>query len=137
MPNFTFIIIEKYKNDVEIWDSMHGFKMSALKKKVLQEAYVLPVDDASVVSEEVVIKKFDLHTCKQSDLKVDDTFELVIKKDCSLTAICGYFSVGFEDGALHKEILSTAPNLPPTHWKQVVFYLPEMIPAKSGMKIFG
>ncbi|OXA52471.1 Protein arginine N-methyltransferase 3 [Folsomia candida] len=128
-----FLLFEDdYQNNIGTWNNMHGYKMSVLKRKALLEACVKSMEPCAIASEEVPIKKLDLHTCKNRDLIIDDTFQLKITRTCSLTAICGYFSVGFNDGKQYKEVLSTSPNAPLTHWKQTVFYLPERMNVSEG-----
>lgn len=120
---------------MEIWSDVHGYKMSALRKKVLDEACVQLVNGDVIASKEVNIKSLDLHSCSVTDLLIDGEFELEITKTCTLTAMCGYFSVNFDDGSVYQEVLNTSPASPPTHWKQTVFYLPEKITAFAGKRI--
>jgi len=89
----------------------------------------------AVVSEKLSLKHFDLHRCTASDLLIEGSFEFVITKDCNLTGLCGYFDTEFGDGGEFKNLLSTAPTAPRTHWKQVMFYLPQKIPVKQDQKL--
>jgi hypothetical protein len=115
-----------------MWNLVHGFRMSSMKKKALREPSIQLIPQEAVVSEEIVLRDLDLHTCSPNDSDIDGTYEFKILKDCSLTSIGGYFSVGFDDGAEYKLTLPTAPSDPATHWKQCIFFLPQKLPVKKG-----
>lgn len=113
------------------WDNMHGFKMSLLKPK-LDIAMVETIPAAHVVTESVQVMNLDMTTCKYSDAAFTSPFTLVPQKDCSITAIGGYFDTGFNMGTAYKHTLTTSPFAPSTHWFQTLFPLKEAIPAKQG-----
>lgn len=81
--------------------------MTAMKTRAINEPVVQEISRDSVVSEAVVVKALNLHTCSVSDSVINNVFKIEITKDCLLTAIGGFFSVGFEDGSQHKEKLSS------------------------------
>ncbi|XP_042903537.1 uncharacterized protein [Parasteatoda tepidariorum] len=134
--------LAKYKEYVNFWDDVYGFKMSAMKKDVIKEANVEEVKQEYACSEPAVVKELDLTQCEVSDTDFSSTFELKMARECKVTALLGYFDCFFEKGLTHKVVLSTSPKAPTTHWKQTMFLLPcpvyviegEVVPCKISCR---
>jgi len=104
--------------------------MPSLRTETLNKAQVeiVPVD--RIVTEECKLCTFDMYTCDTNSTNFKVEFKLNIKKTCSMTSIVGYFDSRFDND--NPVILSTAPNCPPTHWKQTVFLLHDPIDVNEG-----
>lgn len=53
---FCVLISDKYKEYIDFWDDVYGFKMSAMKKDVIKEANVEVVKPEVICSDPVVVK---------------------------------------------------------------------------------
>ncbi|GFR21976.1 protein arginine N-methyltransferase 3 [Trichonephila clavata] len=124
--------IEKYKEYVDFWDNVYGFKMTAMKKDVIKEANVETVKPETACCKPVIVKELDLTTCQTSDSEFTTTFDLVMSRACAVTAIVGYFDCFFDKGLAHKVVLSTSPESPSTHWKQTMFLLENPVQVIEG-----
>lgn len=119
-----------------VWEDVYGFDMSYFK----DVAYGEPLTD--IVAEDVVVTKpsklldIDIKTVKIEDLAFKSEFSLVAKRNDFVHAYVVYFDITFTD--CHKPVyFSTAPDHTPTHWKQTVFYLKDVISIKRGEAING
>lgn len=129
--------ITKHREYVSYWDNVYGYRMSVMKREVIKEANIEAVKGEVVCSNSVVVKDLDLYSCDSRDFEFISNFELVMTKDCKVTAVVGYFESIFEQGLIHKVSLSTSPTSTPTHWKQTVFLLPDPVNVSCGQRIFG
>jgi len=125
-----------FKSKVACWDNAFGFKMPALRTRVLNETLIDTVKPEEIIGNAVQVKSLDLRTCKVEDIKIDAKFTFEFNQDTEFCAIAGYFLVDFE-GVNNKVTLYTSPHDPPTHWKQAVFFLPRHFTVKSGEKMEG
>ena len=109
--------------------------MSCLRGEVLKEAAVELVQPDTVVSEPVLLKDFDLNTCKSEDVSFTAHLKFIPKRTCQLTSLAGYFDADFSlANPVH---FSTSPSAEPTHWKQVSFYLPHRVPVQHGESVMS
>lgn len=116
---------------MDYWSNVYGFKMSCMKAKVVKEPSIEVCSAIDIVTTVSLIQDFDLYTVDTSCVNFTSSFELVVKKTGSLTAIVGYFDVFFDlDNPIH---FSTGPHAKPTHWKQTVFSLSEPISITEGL----
>jgi len=104
--------------------------MPSLRTETLNKAQVeiVPVD--RIVTDEYKLCTFNMYTCRTNSTNFKVEFKLNVTKTCSMTSIVGYFDSRFDNN--NTVILSTAPNCPPTHWKQTVFLLPDPIHVNEG-----
>ncbi|KAF6719815.1 Protein arginine N-methyltransferase 3 [Oryzias melastigma] len=125
---------QKHSDHVAFWDNVHGFKMSCMKKAVLQEALVEAVKADTLISEPTVIQTIDCNRVCLSELEFTTDFCLKMTKTTICTAIVGYFDIFFDKGCNNKVMFSTGPQVTKTHWKQTVFLLerPTSVQAVSG-----
>merc|ERR1712037_200107 len=112
--------IQRYNNLVGFWTDVYGFKMSCMRGPILGEANVEVVGSEHIVS----------------NTEFSSDFSLEISRTCDLTAIVGYFDTFFELEERPVES-STGPLATPTHWKQTVFYLPEVLPVVKDQVVSG
>jgi len=128
--------VERYKSLVGYWDDVYGFKMSCMRGPILGEANVEVVGAEHVVSNSQRVHDLDITTCTLADTEFSSDFSLEINRTCDLTAIVGYFDTFFELEEQPVEF-STGPLATPTHWKQTVFYLPEVLPVVKDQVVTG
>lgn len=129
-----------YASKVNYWDSVYGFKMSAMKSHVLEEPLIDIVDNKHFISKPVKVKEFDLMSISVSDLDFEESFKLNVTRNGVCSSIVGYFDILF--GEEQEEIanpvtFSTSPDCTPTHWKQTIFLLKEPISCKVGDTLNG
>uniref|UniRef100_A0A1Q3F1J6 type I protein arginine methyltransferase n=1 Tax=Culex tarsalis TaxID=7177 RepID=A0A1Q3F1J6_CULTA len=127
--------VERHNEFIGFWKDVYGFDMSCMKKEVLREATVEVCKPEHVVTNANIIANFDLMEVDVDCPNFSYDFELTVKRDCSLTALVGYFDTFFELPE-HVEF-STSPYTKPTHWKQTLFYVEEPIPVREGQQIKG
>lgn len=73
---------------------------------------------------------FDIMKVTPQDTEFSRDFTLTAQRDANLTAFVGYFDTYFN--LPHQVYFSTGPHAPSTHWKQTIFYLPQLRPIKKG-----
>lgn len=120
---------------IQGWDSRYGFKMSALKKIAHVEASTETVDDSEVVTDYAKVKEMDLMTCS-SDFSFETPFTLTVNRQDYIHAFVTYFDAIFKQ-CHFPFVLSTAPSLTPTHWRQTVFYTDRTLHMQEGEQIGG
>lgn len=124
------VFSERYLDSVDYWSNVYGFKMSCMKAEVVREPSIEICKAQEMVTNVAEVQAFDLYTVKTDCVNFSSTFNLVVKKTGSLTAIVGYFDVFFDlDNPVS---FSTGPEATPTHWKQTVFYLKEPLSITEG-----
>ncbi|KAJ1938702.1 hypothetical protein FBU59_004357 [Linderina macrospora] len=164
----TAIQDDEYMHDqVNYWDNVYGFKMSAMKKLQVaaKEADVDVIPNDAVVATRSLIAEIDHGTTTSKKLDFASSFSVTVTRDSTVHALLGYFDVAFSqsqavpgpssadltadayekngqvtDKALWKQSMhgfTTGPHGTPTHWKQTVFVLPESIVAKEGDEVRG
>lgn len=154
-PSQTRILLaalddEDIKDDrIHFWNDVYGFKMSAMKQTVVNEAVVDFFNGDAVVSDIVTIKDLPLQTITSKQLDFVNRFELTVTKDSTVNGFGGWFDTWFtRDGhAIPKTqktekvdgetFMTTGPFGMGTHWKQTAFLLEEPVKVKSGTKITG
>jgi len=126
-----------YKEEkFDYWDDVYGFSMSSIKTLALAEPFIERVDRNTVVTNNCLLKEFDLQTGKKEDISFCSPFHLQIRRNDYIQAIVTFFNIEFS--RCHKKIwFSTGPDHSPTHWKQTTFYLQDYITCKKGEEIFG
>ena len=62
---------------IDWWDNVYGFKMSCIKKEALLEPLVDVCEAKQVMTNEVLLKTFDLQTVTKADLAFTAPFNLV------------------------------------------------------------
>lgn len=125
-----------YKSRIGFWDNVYGFRMSAMKRDVIEEVQVCNVQSESIISLPILLKSFDLYTCTLEEAqKVDQEFELKITKNGIIHAFVVWFDCSFN--LTNRVTLTTSPHSEPTHWKQSLMFLEEPINVKENDSISG
>jgi len=126
-----------YKEEkFDFWDDVYGFDMSRIKKLSLTEPLVEYVDRQTVVTNNCLLKEFDIQHGKKEDIPFSSPFHLQIKRNDYVQALVTFFNVEFS--ACHKKTwFSTGPDHIHTHWKQTTFYLRDYMTCKKGEEISG
>ena len=143
---------------VTYWDSVYGFKMSAMAEDNGQEGEITCLNPECVISTVVAIKTINMATDTRKDADYTSNFILDIKKTGILHGFLGWFDTFFTNdsrvvpslllqntqaGKGQEELkngevaFTTGPHGPPTHWKQTLFLLKEFIDVKEGCALKG
>ena len=71
-----------YKEEkFDFWDDVYGFDMSRIKKLSLTEPLVEHVDRQTVVTNNCLLKEFDIQHGKKEDIPFSSPFHLQIKRN--------------------------------------------------------
>ena len=98
---------EDWQNRVGTWDSAYGLKFSCLKQHSLLYPSVDTVDPAKVVTNRMCLQSWNLRRCGVEHTEFETQLSFRSEKDCNLTALVGYFDVGYVDqNGEHKVKLS-------------------------------
>ena len=90
----------------------------------------------AVVTDPTAILTLDLYKCTVADLAFDAAFSLPVRRTDYVHALVAWFDIEFS--ACHKPVkFSTGPHTKYTHWKQTVFYLPDVLTIEAGESIKG
>ncbi|XP_027232253.1 protein arginine N-methyltransferase 1 isoform X1 [Penaeus vannamei] len=136
-----------YKEQINYWDNVYGFNMSAVKQFALRSKMIKPevclIPESDLLAEPTCIKKFNLRWVTEEEVKLfSETTFVGITKSGSYQGLCLWFECDF-DGYWYSEegenlgtliTLSTSPISTPTHWKQTVVVL-GYGSAKTGQEI--
>lgn len=107
-----------------------------MKHTALSEPLVDTVEMKAVVTDPIPVLTIDLYTVKVADLAFESTFSLPCRRADFIHALIAWFDIDFT--ACHKPIrFSTGPHTKYTHWKQTVFYLPDMLTVQPGEHVKG
>lgn len=121
---------------LDYWDSIYGFNMSAMKDLALKEPVIDTIDKWQLCANNVIISELDIHKCPLESSFFTSPFELKINTDTDVHALVTWFDVAFHDFPV-KRFLSTSPQYKSTHWRQTYFYFDDPIAAKNGDKLHG
>jgi protein arginine N-methyltransferase 1 len=137
--NLYFCAIEdaKYKDDkINWWENVYGFNMSIIRDLAVKEPIVDVVGADAVNTTAPVVWSMDINTISVADLDFSFSFDLEVTRDDYAHALVGFWDVEFS--RCHTPIrFSTGPFSDYTHWKQTVFYLPEVLPVSQGDVFHG
>jgi len=127
---------EYYANYSKRWEDVYGINMSLLQPESAS-ALVETISPQRVITNCTRVLQLNLETCTYQDASFCSEFSLRASKACKITAICGYFDVGFTAGSRFSQILSTSPSAPSTHWFQTIFPLPTSVYVREGDEVTG
>ncbi|XP_059621871.1 protein arginine N-methyltransferase 1 [Phlebotomus argentipes] len=128
--------VDRHRERISFWESVYGFDMSSMKDDVLREASVEICRPEMIITEPNTIADFNLMTVDTSCYAFAYDFSLRVLRSGVLTSLVGYFDTFF-DLPTQLVSFSTGPHAEPTHWKQVVFFLPTPLPVTSGDTVSG
>jgi ubiquinone/menaquinone biosynthesis C-methylase UbiE len=136
-------IDEYYSDKMDLWHDVYDVKMNTAAEVANHHFFDKPVYDMILKSDEIIapasnIWHIDMGTATPQDLERHSSeFEFEISRDCTMHGFGSWFDSQFAGGDCDTFVLSTSPQAPPTHWKQVVFVFPKPEQVKVGDKVTG
>jgi hypothetical protein len=129
------------KDSVDSWTDFYGFDFSpvvtSVKLNSLSKPSIMEIEESQLLSEPKIIASFDLKTVTQEDITSvfqSLNFDIELTDTTATRSFHGFacwFDCVFAGHASAKPVtLSTRPGVPPTHWKQTVFLLPQSADVK-------
>lgn len=116
----------------DAWNSVDGVNLSAygraLRDQKAGKPDILTVADADLLHDGKVLAWIDLRDCTLESLATLQFKEVIVtERHGRFQGVCIWFDVDFPilTDSGDSVVLSTAPNMAPTHWKQTVLTLPE------------
>ncbi|CAM6010741.1 unnamed protein product [Sphagnum balticum] len=133
----TAIEDAEYKQEkITFWNQVYGFDMSCIRKQAMLEPLVDTVDANQIVTHSTLLKTMDIEKMTAGDASFSAPFKLVASRNDFIHALVAYFDVTFSK--CHKATgFSTGPRSRPTHWKQTVMYLEDVITICEGEALTG
>ncbi|KAJ5084434.1 hypothetical protein NUU61_009013 [Penicillium alfredii] len=127
----------EYKDDkIGFWDNVYGFDYSPMKEIALTEPLVDTVEMKALVTDPCAVITLDLNTVTSADLAFRVPYSLLARRNDFVHALIAWFDIEFSE--CHKPIrFSTGPHAKYTHWKQTVFYLPDVLTVEEGESVSG
>lgn len=122
--------------DLGFWHDVHGFDLSAIRRRCESKAVVEHVTGDQMMSRVCLVKSLDLYTEPRQSAKFRSLFELKVSRNGWVHGLVAYFDVGFSKST-QRISFSTSPSAPWTHWNQTVFYLETPLPVRAGECIKG
>jgi protein arginine N-methyltransferase 1 len=101
------------------WSDVYGVDMTPLGINYLTEPLVDLVDPDDIVTSVCEFYSLDLNTCQESDIVFANTYKIAMEATSRVDALVAWFDCDFNT----QPVLTTSPFTPPTHWKQVVFWI--------------
>lgn len=118
------------------WDDLYGVSMKCIKKWVLSQPLVDPIDSKDILTNTYRYWEVDLKTVKKEDLDYTRNFNLTVDLDGKVYGFVTWFDCEFSKGT-KKITLSTSPYRKSTHWKQTIFYLEKPFKVVKGDELKG
>ncbi|KAI0981355.1 hypothetical protein GJ496_000046, partial [Pomphorhynchus laevis] len=117
---------ESYKDIVDYWNDVYGFKMNNIVRLSLRDLYVNEIEPDSIVSSSETVKVIDVNTVAKSYMPFESEIQFKINQTCIVHGITFFFTADFQNFDHVRTVrLSTAPTDRSTHWKQSTLYLEE------------
>jgi protein arginine N-methyltransferase 3 len=123
---------------LDFWREVYGLSMAPIEAKLREAAYkeavVRTVDPAHILSDSVLLQRFDLGTMTAAEQDFTADFELALTRgnrtqpqECA--ALVLWFDTLFSEKVCKQRPveLSTSFDQPPTHWAQTVLVLPQPV----------
>lgn len=127
----------EYKQEkVGFWKNVYGFDYTPFESVVMAEPLVDTVEFRAVNTNSCPIFDIDIMTVTKEELSFSRPFELVAHRDDHIHAFVVWFDIEFTQGHIPVRF-STGPHANYTHWKQTVFYTPDVLQVKTGDVIKG
>ncbi|KAH8237982.1 hypothetical protein KR032_010058 [Drosophila birchii] len=122
--------------DLGFWHDVHGFDLSAIRRRCSAKAVVEHVTTGQMMSRVYLVKSLDLYTVRGGSSAFRSFYELKVTRNGQVHGLLAYFDVGFRKSQRWVSF-STSPSAPWTHWNQTVFYLEAPLPVRAGEAIKG
>lgn len=124
---------------VGFWRQVAGVDMSALVPLATATACQKPqhrlVPADGLLSAAVDVLDLDLHTAQEGDLhRFQAALDFKLPPGRRLDGFAAWFECDFGEAGM---LLSTAPDAPPTHWRQTAFYLKQPLEGGGGLDVQG
>ena len=120
---------EIYNQKVAFWEMPYGVNFSPAKERVINCTWSEEIKKTNFISKPKIINEVDLQKIENIEMNKVVTFS--VERDSILHGFCGWF-----EAKLSKEVsLSTAPDEPLTHWRQLFFPVKEPIKLDKEDKI--
>uniref|UniRef100_A0A7R9U1C9 type I protein arginine methyltransferase n=1 Tax=Pinguiococcus pyrenoidosus TaxID=172671 RepID=A0A7R9U1C9_9STRA len=125
------------------WQSerFYGIDMRVLEPFSNVENFAQPIVGyfflESLLTSERAVKSFDFSKCTKEELTdFDLEFRFLIDRTAVMHGLGCWFDITF-DGSMEQVILSTAPDMPGTHWYQCRLLLRDPIAVNRGQTVTG
>jgi len=120
---------------IDWWGNVYGFNMSCIGEIALSEPLVDTVESRQVVTNDCVLKTYDIAHATKDDMVMEDAaFTLMAQREDEIHAFVTFFDVQFTKSRVR---FSTSPACKYTHWKQAVLYLKNSLTMRAGEQING
>jgi protein arginine N-methyltransferase 3 len=97
---------QTHDDKIKFWSDVYGFKMSCMRKLVVNDAQVLTLEPEHVVTDLFQFKEIDCMTCTVADVaKFQKEFVLNVEKDTVLTGIAASFDTYFNHSQLGYKVI--------------------------------
>ena len=87
------------ENNINFWNNVYGFKMTAVRKNIGQNAIIGEVKKEVVCSESFCLQEIDAENVGIGYTNFTSGFQLKVFRKTTVTALCGYFDVDFSKNA--------------------------------------
>lgn len=124
----------------EAWNDVEGISMQYLGKKLREETVSKPrtavVFADHLLADPEVVTWLDLREVTLDEVQSIKLSHLAVaNKNGKYQGICLWFTCTFPSFLNEPVILSTAPEDPETHWKQITIVLPTEVEVEEGAPI--
>ena len=125
------------------WGEVYGYDMSAVReearKETLADAAVELVPAASLLSPSAAFRSVHMAQAQDAELDFTTDFALAASTPGTLRCFAVHFDTLFDLQPVGGQTsgFSTAPDCPPTHWKQVALYLESPRELQPGDRMSG
>lgn len=123
---------EKYGD----WENMYGIDMDCIREAALSEVLVDSVNANQLMTTICRLADITIYQINSQYRSLKCRFSLTLLKSENIYAFVAWFGVRF-NFLRFPVTLFTDPFNAPTHWKQAVMYLPEVVVAKKGGSLSG
>jgi type I protein arginine methyltransferase len=127
---------------VHFWDNkaFYGIDLSGLSRTARDELFSMPAlgpFDSSMLMAAPATKDFNFVQMTMGDLaEIELPFRFAMAHGGAINGIAGWFDLAF-DGSTNRVVLSTAPDVPNTHWWQLRFVFPQPLMTRIGQVFSG
>lgn len=121
---------EFYDGEIGFWASpVYGLSYGCLRDLAVHQEYSFSIGTAGFLAEPAVAFAHDLRTVRETHVACDLVFRA--RRPGTLHGLGGWFEADLAEGV----VLSTAPHLPETTWRQVFFPVQQPLAVREGDEI--